>query len=82
MTCLLFLKWPDFLAHNNDIRNRKTDNRYGNQRDNIGTTIKTLWLSGKGPENLAMERFVKGPIDIIERMDFRMGSIIVAVASE
>ena len=46
-----------------------------------GTTIKMLWLSGKGPKKRCMDRFSMGPMVIGARVDFRIGSIIVAVAS-
>ena len=46
-----------------------------------GTTIRMLWVNGNGPENRAMDKFSIGPTDTIERVDLRMGSMIVAVAS-
>ena len=46
-----------------------------------GTTIRILWLSGNGPENRDMDRFSIGPTETTERVDLRMGSMIVAVAS-
>ena len=46
-----------------------------------GPTIKMLWLKLSGPENRDIDKFSIGPKATIERADFRMGSIIVAVAS-
>lgn len=46
-----------------------------------GTTIRILWLRGKGPENRAMDMLSRGPMDTIDRVDLRMGSMMVAVAS-
>ena len=46
-----------------------------------GTTIRILWLNGKGPEKRAMDMPSMGPTDIIDRVDLRNGSMMVAVAS-
>jgi hypothetical protein len=46
-----------------------------------GTTIKILCPRGNGPENREIDILSIGPMVTMERADFRMGSIIVAVAS-
>jgi len=44
-------------------------------------TIRMLWSRGSGPENRDMEMFSMGPTEMMERVDLRSGSMIVAVAS-
>lgn len=46
-----------------------------------GITIRILWLNGNGPEKRDIDRFSSGPTATKERVDLRVGSIIVAVAS-
>jgi len=46
-----------------------------------GPTINILWIKLSGPENRDMDKFSIGPMATTERADFRIGSIIVAVAS-